>query len=302
MEITYDTIIQHLVKNNNNLNKNKFINKKHLITYSNLFPEKFTETLQNKFYRYGVLQTCKNENISFYSSIITLLNKTFITFSEIEEIACINTFKNDMSNKIQEHEFSEEIKNYINKNKIDKKNIVNKIDILLIQCVCEVLDNNLIIFDFKNMNVHAVYPDSCLNPFKSTLLLANWNDVFEPIIYDVNSKRIFTYNDIYIKKFYSTFVFEYYQGNVISKDYQLRDNLKEIVNEIIVDTVSEELSEESVSESNEKNSTFIKTEYTDVQLNKMNKTQLFEIIKNKKIENTNTKMLKGKLIEIILNN
>jgi len=68
MEINYDLIIKHLVTK-----KIQFSSKKHILIYSELFPEKFKNILQNKFYRYGI-----NQNNSFYNSILTLLNKNLL--------------------------------------------------------------------------------------------------------------------------------------------------------------------------------------------------------------------------------
>lgn len=320
MEINYETIIQYLVKNCNIIkeesNKDKFVNKKHLITYSDLFPEKFSEILQNKFYRYGVSQEYKHQNISLFTSILTLLDKTFITFSDDEEIQSILSFKTIINNAIQDHVFSQEINNFIIKNKINKKYIINNIDVLLIQCISEIFDINFIIFDFNNNNkILSIFPDLTMNPWKLTLLLANWDDIWEPIIYDVNSKKYFSYNDQYIKKIYSSVKIEYYKKEIINKEFEIRDNLKEILHEItMVDGDNDEDDDDcsiSNTESNENNNdnnddnheidaTFIKSEYSNNKLNKMTKVELLEILKNKNIKNVNIKMLKNKLIELIL--
>jgi hypothetical protein len=101
MEINYDLIMKYLVTK-----KTLFASKKHILVYSDLFPDKFKNILQNKFYRYGINQNNLqginqnnlqginqnhlqginqnnlqgiNQNNSFYSSILTLLNKNFIT-------------------------------------------------------------------------------------------------------------------------------------------------------------------------------------------------------------------------------
>ena len=51
MEINYDLIFKYLVTK-----KTIFASKKHILVYSDLFPEKFKNILQNKFYRYGINQ------------------------------------------------------------------------------------------------------------------------------------------------------------------------------------------------------------------------------------------------------
>jgi len=83
MEINYDLIMKYLVTK-----KTQFSSKKHILVYSDLFPDKFKNILQNKFYRYGV-----NQNDSFYNTILTLLNKHFITNNNDEEIMEVNKFK-----------------------------------------------------------------------------------------------------------------------------------------------------------------------------------------------------------------
>jgi hypothetical protein len=75
MEINYDLIIKYLVTK-----KTTFASKKHILVYSDLFPEKFKDFFQNKFYRYGI-----NQTNSFYVSLLTLLNKHFITSTHDDE-------------------------------------------------------------------------------------------------------------------------------------------------------------------------------------------------------------------------
>ena len=83
MEINYDLIMKYLITK-----KTQFSSKKHILVYSDLFPDKFKNILQNKFYRYGV-----NQNNSFYNTILTLLNKHFITNNTEEELTEVNDFK-----------------------------------------------------------------------------------------------------------------------------------------------------------------------------------------------------------------
>lgn len=254
MEITYDLIIKYLTNNK----KNDFEIKKHLVKYSDTFPAKFNEILSNKFYYFGVTVYENKNNISFYMSLLTLLNKDFITLTDKEELEYLNSFKMALSKKIQN---------------------IDDINDTLFESICKVIDCNFIIFDFKNEEISSIAADTVLNPWKPTLLFANYDDIWYPILYDVNSKRLFCYNDQFIKKIYTC----------TKNPVEIMDNLKELVDEFNVKT----------------NSTFIKVkqeDYTENSLKKLTKLELMEIIKNKNIKNVTTKTLKNDLIQIILSN
>jgi hypothetical protein len=300
MDIDYDIIIKYLEKKNI---KYDFEIKKHIIKYSNLFPEKFNELLQNKFYYYGVIQNINKKKVGFFMSLFILLNKDFITFTENEELDYLNKFKLDINLKITNNFiFSDEVENYISKNKINKKEIINTIDILLFQCISEILDCNFIIFNFKDENIYSIYPNNILNPWKPTFLLANYDDLWYPLLYDINSKRIFSYNDIYIKKIYSNLI-EYYDKDTINKFFEMSDNLKELVNSF--DEPIEDDESYNISSELDDNSTFIKesnTLYNKTTLSKLTKKELLDILKEKNIKNVNIKTLKNNLIELILQN
>lgn len=304
MDITYDIIINYLEKTNT---KYDFEIKKNIIKYSNLFPAKFSDLLQNKFYYYGVTQLINKRSVGFFMSLFILLNKDFITFTDSEEIDYLNNFKASINLKIlNDFVFSDDVNNYIIKNKIIKKDIINNNDILLYQCICEILDCNFIILDFKEENIHSIFPNSILNPWKTTFLFAIYEDIWYPILYDINSKRSFSYNDLYIKKIYSLPI-EYYEKDIINKYYEMSDNLLEIVN-TINDSLNEtqNLNDPSyLNDPSESNLIFIKeinTKYNINTLSKLTKKDLLGILKENNILNVNIKMLKNTLIELILKN
>lgn len=291
MEINYDIIIKYLA--NNTSENNVFNNKKHILTYSDKFPTKFMEILQNKFYKYGITSMDdKNINISFYTSLLTLLNKKFISFTSDEEINYINNFKNFINEKIKTFIPSDSLKLYLEKNKLQKKDLSNNIDIYYIQTIVEILDINILILDFLNTEFFIVYPDSECNPWKPTLILANYNNLWEPIIFDLKSKRTFNMNDLYLKKILYETDIKYYNSKLINKNFILNDNLKDIVNKIIPSDNIEILD------------TFVKINtktYDTTTLNKITKNELSDICKTKNIK-INTKMIKKELIDLILNN
>ena len=304
MDITYDIIIKYLEKTNT---KYEFEIKKNIIKYSNLFPAKFSDLLQNKFYYYGVTQLINKRRVGFFMSLFILLNKDFITFTDNEEMDYLTNFKASINLKIVNgFVFSDDVNNYIKKNKIIKKDIINNDDILLYQCICEILDCNFLLLDFKEENIHSIFPNSILNPWKPTFLFAFYDELWYPILYDINSKRSFSYNDLYIKKIYSLPI-EYYEKDIINKYYEMSDNILEIVdtfnnplelnhplelNDPLELNETQNLYEQSdlnepcdLNEPSESNLIFIKeidTKYNINTLTKLTKKDLLGILKKKK--------------------
>lgn len=269
MDINYDLIIKYLVTK-----KTQFSSKKHILIYSDLFPESFKNILQNKFYRYGI-----NQNNSFYNTILTLLNKNFITNNNDEEIMEVDNFKKSLINTLKNFE----LPNYL-LNLVDKKTVLNSINEFYIQIISEILSINFIIFDFKNESINIIYTGETCNPYKPTLLIANYEEFYEPIICEIDNKKIFSYNDLIIKKLYTSNLNIYPS---LGKNFKLQDALKEILNEFNVNNKTEDPVFTT------------EPEYTYEKLNKMVKKDLEEILKNKNIKYT-TKMLKKDLIDLIL--
>lgn len=270
MEINYDLIIKHLVTK-----KIQFSSKKHILIYSELFPEKFKNILQNKFYRYGI-----NQNNSFYNSILTLLNKKFITNNTEEEILEVDNFKKSLIKNLNDFD----IPTYLS-NIIDKKTVFDNINEKHIQVISEILSINFLIFDFKNEIINVVYTGIVCNPYKPTLLIANYEKFYEPIIYEYENKKIFSYNDIIIKKIYNAKLDIY---SSLNKEFILQDTL----NELLIDFDDNNYQVFTKEETDE-------LEYTEITLNKMIKKDLENILNKKNIKYT-SKMLKKDLIQLIL--
>lgn len=250
MEINYDLIMKYLVTK-----KNTFASRKHILVNSDLFPDKFKDFLQNKFYRYGI-----NQSDSFYATLLTLLNKNFLTCTSDEEIYEINKFKKSVTDFMETYDKPEYLKNHSE-----------------IQLLAEILDSNFIIFDFKDEDIKIIHTCLECNPYKPTLLIANFEEFYEPIIYEVDNKKIFSYNDPIIKKIYQTF--------------KLNDNIN-----ILIDEFKPKENDDS---------TFMKpiqeNEYSMNKLLKMTKKELEIILNNKNITVSNfSKMLKKDIVDIIL--
>jgi len=252
MEINYDLIIKYLVTK-----KNTFNSKKHILVNSNLFPNKFKELLQNKYYRYGI-----NQNNGFYNAILTLLNKNFITYNNDEEIYEFNQLTKSIS--IDE----------ININIIDEKHIKYLADLLQI---------NFLIFDFKTEIINLFHCENECNPYKPTVLIANYDNFYEPIISEIDNKKIFSYNDLNIKKIYQLL------------NNKLNDNLDKILNEFIPNQLNIENQTLFIKQNIDNN-------FNENQLNKFKKEKLIEILdkKNIKINININKMLKKDIIKLIL--
>jgi len=245
MEINYNLIIKYLVTK-----KNTFASKKHILLSSDLFPNKFKDLFQNKFYRYGI-----NQSNAFYNSLLTLLNKDFIMYNSDEEI----------------YEVKQLLKYTQDTN---MKSLVNLLQI------------NILFFDFKNETVELIHcgTEKC-NPYKSTVLIAKFDEFYEPIMCEVDNKKIFSYNDLIIKKIYQ------------SENIEINEDINKLVDEFLP------LNEKTVI-TNEENTTFIKfteeKKFTENELNKMKKDELEKILDEKNIKINVSKTLKKDIIKLIL--
>lgn len=337
MEINYDIIIKYLVKNETSI-----CSKKHILTYSDKFPFIFSNIFQNKFYRYGItVYDNKNINISFYSAILTLLNKNFISFSFDEELEYIFKFKNYILESAKTFTPSKYLKSYLDENKLTNKDLTNNLDIYYFQSIVEILDITILILDFENNEYNILYSDDECNPWKPLIILFNNKTFWEPILLDINSKRTFSYNENIIKKILSECDIKYYKGNMINKKYKLNNNLKEIVeslndkidinnkidinekkditnkknitnkkditNKTNIDdktNINDIKDDNNIKDDNDILNTFVKSTnntYDTVSLNKLIKNDLIDICKSKNLKIT-TKMLKKELIDLIMNN
>ena len=243
MEINYDLIIKYLVTK-----KTIFASKKHILINSDLFPDKFREVFLNKFYRYGI-----NQNDGFYNMLLTLLNKDFIMYSNEEE----------------EYE--------VKQLKVSLNNFHTSIDDIHIKYLSNLLQINLLVFDFKTENIRSFFCSEECNPYKPTLLIANYDNFYEPIISDLDNKKIFSYNDTIIKKIYQIL------------NIKLNDNVSELLEEFEPQTDSKIFVGSAAK-------------YTEPELNKLTKEKLLEILnqKNGSQNEISRKMLKKDIIKLIL--
>jgi hypothetical protein len=238
MEINYEIIIKYLCNKTTKSNDNKiqqntysFVTQKNIYTYANTFPEYFKTLLSEKFYRYGIT-THDNDhnNISFWISIITLLDKNFLIPYTFDEISMVNQFKNQMVNSYDKNKLSDFIRK-LDKNDIRERFKINP-DLFVIQYISNILDINIWIFNFNIEKINVVYPKDIMNPWKQSIFLANYNIEWEPIMC-LKSKgsitRLFDFNHINFKKIMYMNDITYLDGDKINKKYIYMDNINDVI-------------------------------------------------------------------------
>ena len=286
MAINYDLILKYLVKEE----KETFTNQKNFMTYSDKFPNEFKNILGDKFYRMGVTQNNDQKNISFYTSLITLLDNNIMSITDKEEIHKVNEFVSDINNKIKVlPEYVKQIpKEVIKKNLKDKES-----NIWIYELIANYLKLNFIIFDFKTLEILTIYYGDVMDPWRTCLFLAKNENSWEPI--RNNEKKFFSYNDNVLKKILSqsSINIKYFNHKIIKKDFAIFDNLEELVNDIT----------KSEHNDDEKDTIFIKTE-TEIKMSeeKLNKMTKLELITHLKLLNKKplSKATKKDLILLIL--
>ena len=280
MEINYNMIIKYLC------NKS-FENNKNSMTSSEHFPDEFKKIFGGNFFRLGVLQMINNNNISFYSSFLTLIDDTFLTLTKDEEQNKIMSFINNLSNINSNFICKETLNKYIK----DKTS-----NIWIYELIVAKFKINFLIFDFKTNEIHIIYYNNIIDPWRPFLLFAKNNNVWEPI-YN-NEKKLFSYNDIFIKNILNTGI-KYYDGTIINKEYVLSDNIYEIMNINNKQNNNEQsLDVFTKEDSIEENKTEIMSES---KLNKMTKDALINYMISLKMT-PDIKMKKKDLISLIKKN
>lgn len=326
MEINYDLIIKYLVKKNKTDTQNKpkpnnFITQKNIFNYSVNFPDKFKDILSDKFYRYGITQNDnENNNISFWSSILTLVDKNFIIPYSSDELEIVNKFKIQLVEKYSKSKISSFLKN-LDKNDIRERFKLDQ-DIYTLQYLVDILDINILIFDFDSLDIWSVFHKDMMNPWKKTILLAKFKKYWEPIMMVKNkgeTERLFDYNNSVIKKILTTDnLIKYYEGTKINKQYILNDDVYDIVQqektklkikepEQPAELIEEDSDTDSSVHTDSNEDVFTKEDELEelkklnkTKLNKMKVDDLLQIIEKLKIVVTKKNPTKTLLVETIL--
>ena len=316
MEITYETIIKHLCV------KNNFETKKYIHINSNTFPKKFTDIFSDKFHRYGItVNDENNNNISFWTSLLTLINKKFIIPYSNNEMYMINQFKTQLVNSYNKNKLSDFNKHF-DKNDIRERFKLEP-DIYIIQYIIDILDINCWIFDFKTDDINVVYPTDILNPWKESILLANYNTIYEPIM-EIDSKgdikKLFNYNDTYFKKILNMNDIKYLNHDTINKKFEFTTDINKIIekekislvmtkkNKINVPIELLTTDDKDIIPVEDSSNLFIKQEELDLiktlnktKMNKMKNAELMEVIIKLNIKLDKKNPTKANMIELIIN-
>ena len=297
--MNYNLIIKYLSK------QKPFITNKG--EYNNNFPEKFKDNkcLDNTFYRYGVT-TYNNDklNISFWSSLLTILDKSFLIPIDNDELYLVKKFIDDIVDKKKHIDMKERVKLVPNSQ--------------VFEFVADVLNINLLFLDFKNLTFNVIYPNLYLNPWNKICILAKNDDLFEPVMSKEN--RYFTFDNDIIKNLFLNNDITYFDNikeyilldtkekvkekedeasvkinTKYKKTLELVDNIKVVktnkINDEITSTVQNNKIEEILVDYSHLNKT---------KLNKMKMDELSELYNKLKLEKNN-KMLKADMINNILN-
>jgi hypothetical protein len=214
-------------------------------------------------------------NIILKSVDFTMFNKIFDdTFYRIG--VNNSTFKSCLLYCIDENLYnteSDQINNIITTNTITES--VNKLNI------------NIIIFDFKNNKITSEYYGNYFNPWRPTILLANYDDYYEPII--TKECKIFSFSS--------------YKSNILKTNILMQNIYKNNTNNCIIinDNFKEIIELENFIKVSENNTSEEEEIYTHSKLDKMKKDDLILLCNKLNKQITTSKPTKKNLIELILN-
>ena len=290
MEISYKTIVEYLCSEDCTEKKddNNFTTKKNIMVSSDNFElSKLLNNVSKKtFYRYGVTRyNDDQDNISLLTSILTLLDKSFITMDKKEEISYIESFLKQIRDTII-NSFNFELSN-----KFEKQILLDRLDSntfndgLLLQALSQIMDINFLIFDYYENKIKCVFKGDYMNPWKVTLFLAKHEINWEPLFCD---KKIFSYNDYFLKKILTSEEILYYNQDYLDKTYCLMDNIEVLIDEkaeeelqtIEPQTIEPQTNEPQTNEPQTDDCESFLTPFEDLKNMKLNKTKLKNLKKD----------------------
>ena len=253
MEINYATIISYL---NPELNQdNKIDNKpiksdgistKNIISNIDFMNNSILKILQkeSKFYKLGVTNKInfenKNCNISFITSILSVIDENYVVLDEKEEKQYLRDFIAKIKETITNSSFKFELKY-----KFPKTVLMDRIldlsfeDTIIYQVIVQILDINLIIFPYSDINekgFKTLFPEYTMNPWKPTIMLYMNDKSFEPIMSE-NKKKI-SFSDNFIKELFTTNFtnIEYLNSKFLNKDFSINDDFYQTLDEFILES------------------------------------------------------------------
>ncbi len=152
--------------------------------------------------RVGVLANKgKLINISLLYSILYCIKDNFMDLTNGEKVICIDEFNDKMLSDLYSKNLFE---NYgykelgWNQKELSNSLIKFKNNIMVIRFLADYLSINIFILSVNEDKIYAVYPEENYNIFKPSILLAFYDEVFEPIVYQDN--KIWCYDLEPLKK------------------------------------------------------------------------------------------------------
>ena len=261
--LTLDYIVSYICDDDiidcKNINIDKDIFPlKHNTTLNSIDFIKFKDIFNNHVDRYGIIQkNAKQENISFYYSLLFILDDDFITLSDNDKIIFIKILKTKLKNDI------------LNNSLISKYNLLkvgrskkilieelknNNINKYIIHILLFYFDINIIIFNFDNDNIYFYYNEDEFNKYKINIFIANSDDYYEPIIYKNNVSKYFKYNsnilDYIICNYYIKLKNIHYKKH-IAKKFIINLNMELYIENIQIDNNIIDLSNQFDIKSND---------------------------------------------------
>ena len=253
MEINYTTIMRYLCpdfdKNDQNIESEPDgpidkLCEKNIIGNLNFLNDELLEIFKSSgnFYRIGITQKIidknKQINISFFSSILSIFDNKFLTLDERETSVAIKKFIEQIKESISKTSFKFELKY-----KFQRNVLMNRVldldfeDGLIYQCLCQILDLNILILESynsaaKNIRLESMFYDNSLNPWRPTIILHKNKNSFEPILNEDN--KLFSINDDFIRRIYEKYYTSivYFNEEYLDKEFSLIDDSKQIIFDI----------------------------------------------------------------------
>jgi len=290
-EITYEIILKHLVKDDH-----IFITPKNII---NKKFTKFNDIFTDLFFRYGItIYDINKNNISFWTSLLTLLDENYMTSCNNEDLSIITEYKMKL---IDGH--SKKISSFLKKFEKNDFREYFKLqpDLIILQYIVDILNINILIFDFKLDEIFALYRNDIMDPFNKIILLAKYDDFWEPIM--TSETKSFDYNNDIIINILKKNI-KYYESDKINKIFNFSTKPIEDVKiskkkkPVIIN------SESNVDTMDNTNSPVVYSKISKSKLERMKNEDLIKILEVNNIEyKTDAKILKKNLIDLlILNN
>jgi len=159
-----------------------------------MFPQKMKSILTPNHVRYGVKNTMEKNlsviNISFLNSLNILIRPEINKSNIDEHIKNLSLLENYLCHTIQRNYQIDKVKNTKKMQAVNKEMVKNllegKISHELIQCIVNIFEINLIVFDLTKMDTlfywtkGSKYP--YLNPFKNIYCMSYVQGNYEPIM------------------------------------------------------------------------------------------------------------------------